>query len=230
MIDGQPVIAVIAARGGSKGFPRKNIANFGGKPLIAWTIAAAAGSKFLDRAVVSTDDAEIAAVAREWKGDVPFLRPASLATDEASVTDAILHAIETLAAPCRYVVLLQATSPLRTAEDIDNAITLCCQQSARSCVSVSPVEKGLQWMFNLESGQLRPLTADLAVQKRRQQLPTAYLPNGAVYVAELEWLKTTRTFYGDETAAYVMSAERSVDIDSEIDLWVAEAILRHERQ
>lgn len=229
MIDGQPVIAVIAARGGSKGFPRKNIADFGGKPLIAWTIAAAARSKLLDRAVVSTDNAEIAGIARHWQGDVPFLRPAPLATDDASVTDAVLHAIDTLAEPCRYVVLLQATSPLRTGEDIDNAITLCHRRHARSCVSLSPVEKGPQWMFKVEGGKASPLTFDVAVHKRRQELPIAYLPNGAIYVAESNWLKTARTFYGDDTAAYIMPVERSVDIDSQKDLWIAEAFLRHMR-
>jgi CMP-N,N'-diacetyllegionaminic acid synthase len=229
MIDGRRVIAVIAARGGSKGLPRKNILPLGGKPLIAWSIEAAAQSRYLDRAVVSTDDPEIAEAARAFGGDVPFMRPAELATDEAPIVDAVLHAVDSIEESYDDVVLLQASSPLRRAFDIDGAIELYRRKGAATCVSVTAVSKGPWWMYRTDrDGYLQPFI-ERSGTHRRQELPSLVMPNGAVYVAGLDYLRHTRTFYGDRAAAYEMPPDLSPDIDSELDLRVAEALLSRPR-
>lgn len=223
MIEGDRVLAVIAGRGGSKGLPRKNIRDLAGKPLIAWSIEAAAGSVFLDRTIVSTDDAEIADVARKWGGGVPFLRPAELATDTSSIIDAVLHAVDSLREPYHYAVLLQATSPLRLSSDIDEALALCRESHAPACVSITPTPKA-GWMLGLNpNGRLMPLFENGA--RRRQDLSAAYMPNGAVYVAEIDWLRKQSTYYVPEAVGYVMPPERSVDVDTMLDFRLAEAVL-----
>lgn len=224
MIEGERVLAVIAGRGGSKGLPRKNIRDLGGKPLIAWSIEAARQSRYIDRAIVSTDDTEIADVARQWAGDVPFLRPAELATDEAPIVASLLHAADSLAEQYRYVVLLQATSPFRLGSDIDAALDLCRTQGAPACVSVTPSPKA-RWLQEMDAtGHLVALFENDG--SRRQELGLAYEPNGAVYVAELDWLRRQNSFYTLETLGYVMPPERSVDIDTVLDFYFAEGVLR----
>jgi len=224
MIEGDRVLAVIAARGGSKGLPGKNIRDLGGKPLIAWSIEAASQSQYVDRAIVSTDDTEIADAARRWAGDVPFLRPAELATDEAPIIASLLHAADSAPERYRYVVLLQATSPFRLGSDIDAALDLCRKQGAPACVSVTPSPKA-RWLQEIDAtGHLVALFQNDG--SRRQELGQAYQPNGAVYVAQLDWLRRKTSFYTLETLGYVMPPERSVDIDSISDFYVAEAILR----
>jgi CMP-N,N'-diacetyllegionaminic acid synthase len=224
MIEGDRVLAVIAARGGSKGLPGKNLRDLGGKPLIAWSIEAARQSRYIDRAIVSTDDSEIADVARRWAGDVPFLRPAELATDEAPIIASLLHAADTVAERYRYVVLLQATAPFRLGSDIDAALELCRAQGAPACVSVTPAPKA-RWLQEIDAtGHLVALFQNNG--SRRQELGLAYQPNGAVYAAEIEWLRRQANFYTLETLGYVMPPERSVDIDTIWDFYSAEAILR----
>jgi len=224
MIEGDRVLAVIAGRGGSKGLPGKNLRDLGGKPLIAWSIEAARQSRHIDRAIVSTDNAEIAEVARHWAGDVPFLRPAELATDEAPIIASLLHAVDAVAERYRYVVLLQATSPFRLGSDIDAALELCRKRGAAACVSVTPAPKA-RWLQEIDAtGHLVALFQNDG--SRRQELELAYQPNGAVYVAEIDWLRQQTSFYTQETLGYVMPPERSVDIDSISDVYVAEAILR----
>ena len=219
------ILGVIAARGGSKGLPRKNVLDVGGRPMIAWSIAAAAATRHLARTIVSTDDEEIAGTARQWGGDVPFLRPAELATDEASVTDAVLHALGVLNDHFSHVVLLQASSPLRWADDIDGAIELCLEKEAPSCVSVTMVSKGPEWMFDLDpAGQLKPLFSG-ARPARRQDLRRAVVPNGAVYCAEVAWLRASKDFYSPQTVGYLMPAERSVDVDTSLDLAIVHSFL-----
>lgn len=223
MIEGDRVLAVIAARGASKGLPRKNVRELAGKPLIAWSIEAAAKSRFLDRTIVSTDDAEIAGVARLWGGDVPFLRPADLASDTAAIEDAVLHAADSVAERYRYVVLLQATSPLRLGSDIDEALARCRTLGAPACISVVSTPKA-RWTLEMDgAGRLAPLLKSTA---RRQELPDAFQPNGAIYVAELDWLRTRRRFYAPETVGYLMPPERSIDIDTMLDFRIADAQLR----
>ena len=226
MITGQQVLGIIPARGASKGVPRKNIRIVGGRPLIAWTIDAARQSKYLDRVVVSTDDTEIAEVARGFGADVPFLRSAELAADDTPGIEPVLHAVDLLP-DHDYIVLLQPTSPLRTAEDIDGCIELCVSSKAPAAASVCRVEKSPYWMYTLErDAKMRPLLDKTPLASCRQDLPPVYVLNGAVYVAGTRWLKNAREFVTADTAGYVMPCARSLDIDTELDLKIADALLR----
>ncbi|WP_205451066.1 cytidylyltransferase domain-containing protein [Salinibacter ruber] len=148
MINGQSVLGVILARGGSKGLPRKNIRDLAGKPLIAWTIEAGHESEYLDRLILSSDDEEIMTVAEEHGCEVPFRRPDELAQDDTPSMDALLHALNQVESH-DYVVLLQPTSPLRTADDIDATIARCHQNEGMPCVTVTETDKPPQWMFTL---------------------------------------------------------------------------------
>ena len=219
------ILGVVAARGGSKGLPGKNLQLLAGKPLIAWTIDAAKHAASLTRGILSTDDAEIAAVGRQHGIEVPFMRPSELATDTARIEDAILHALDTLDEPFDYVVLLQATSPLRTAEDIDKTVARCIETGAPACVTVTIPSKSPYWMFKLDGEErLEPLF-DLPMGRRRQDLPAAYVPNGAVYAARVEWFREHGSFYGRETVASIMPPERALDVDSALDLRIADSLL-----
>ena len=214
MIDGLSVLALITARGGSKGLPGKNIRPVHGRPLIDYTIAAARTARSVDRVVLSTDDDAIASVAVECGCEVPFRRPAALASDDARSIDVVLHALGQLPA-YDLVVLLQPTSPARTAEDIDEACHQLVSRSAPSCVSVTVASQSPYWMYRLEGdGRLHPLLEPPIAASRRQDLPPAYVLNGAVYVARTDWLRTHGAFVGHGTIAHVMPPERSIDIDA----------------
>ena len=231
MIGGRSILAVITARGGSKGLPGKNIRPLAGKPLIAWTIEAAMRSRYIDRLIVSSEDEGIIAVARQWGCEVPFVRPAVLAEDHTPGVEPILHAVEAVPEPYDYVVLLQPTSPLRLTADIDGCIERCCELFAPACVSVTEPDKSPYWMYNLdEKGFLVPMTDLGYTSSRRQDLPRVYALNGAVYVAQTEWLKRRRSFLSPETAAFVMPRERAHDIDGELDLKICETLLREKTQ
>lgn len=225
MINGKTVLAVITARGGSKGLPGKNVADLGGRPVVAWSVAAGKDSRHVDRLILSSDDPKIIATARKAGCEVPFRRPARLATDNASIQDVLFHALDALGESYDYVVLLQATSPLRTARDIDACVALC-HETGYPVISVSPAVKPPQWMFAIDGrGCLRQILKTPRVAGRRQELPAAYVPNGAVYVARAKWLRRHRSFYGPKTRPYIMPAERSVDIDTKLDLLLARAIV-----
>lgn len=220
------VLAVIPARGGSKGVPRKNIKPLAGKPLIGWTIEAVRESSLIDRVVVSTEDLEIAEIARSLDAEVPFLRPKELATDEASGMGAVLHALQELPG-FDYVVLLQPTSPLRHTSDIDGAIGVCVHEGALSCVSVCEVkERPEHCYFRDNSGRLSPVLPFKEKTVRRQDLPPVYCLNGAIYVAKVSWLLEHKSFITKETRAWVMSRERSIDIDDLSDFELADYQLK----
>lgn len=225
MIAGKTVLAVIPARGGSKGVPRKNIRDLGGKPLIAWTIEAARGSRYIDRLVLSSEDAEIIKVAREWGCDVPFVRPDELAQDDTPGIEPVMHALSCLPG-YDYVVLLQPTSPLRTHKDIDSCIEACVSSAADACVSVTEPDKSPYWMYTVDTrGKMSPLIKTGESILRRQDLPKAYALNGAVYVAATAPLAGSRSFLTENTVAYTMPKLSSIDIDTEADLFIAEALL-----
>jgi N-acylneuraminate cytidylyltransferase len=226
LINGKKVLAVIPARGGSKGIPRKNIIELAGKPLLAWSIIEAAKSAYIDRIVVSSEDQEIIRVAREWGAEAPFVRPVELALDDTPGIDPVLHAIESLPG-YDYVVLLQPTSPLRSVEDIDSAIALCLETESDFCVSVCRAQENPWWMVTIgEKGRLAPLMQDDERYPRRQDLPAVYSYNGAVYVGNCLALVRERSFFSDPTG-YLMPPERSVDIDTASDLDLAAALLRN---
>ncbi len=212
------VLALITARGGSKGLPRKNLLFAGGKPLIAWTIEAALQSDVIDHVVLSSDDEEIMETANAWGCEVPFRRSIELASDTATSMDVVLNALEQLRG-YEYVVLLQPTSPLRTSADIDAAFALLQSTGAPSCVSVCEVEQSPHWMFRLmKGGKLERLLPEDSGATRRQDLPPVYILNGAIYIARVDWLLKSKDFLGEGCIAYRMPKERSVDIDNAEDL------------
>ncbi|RNB53840.1 acylneuraminate cytidylyltransferase family protein [Brevibacillus gelatini] len=225
MIGNKSVLAIIPARGGSKGVPRKNIRDLAGKPLIAWTIEEAIKSKYIDRLIVSTDDEEIADVARQWGCEVPFIRPSELAKDETPGIDPVLHAISKLPG-YDYIVNLQPTSPLRNVGDIEKCLEQCVKQNANSCVSVTITDKPPYWMYHLSNEcELKPVIGGNERVLRRQDAPDIYMLNGAIYVAKTEWLINTKSFLCDDTIGFVMPKERSIDVDTYLDFLFIETIL-----
>ncbi len=227
MIHGKTVLAIIPARGGSKGVPRKNIKPLSGKPLIAWTIEEAVKSKYTDRLILSSEDKEIISVATHYGCDVPFTRPKELAEDDTPGIEPVLHAIQTLPEKYDYVVLLQPTSPLRNVLDIDACIEYCVQKKS-ACVSVTEPDESPYWMFCMDdSGRLSPLLKYDGDISSRQVLPEIFVLNGAVYVAETEMLRNRKTFIHSETVGFLMPKSRSLDIDTEMDMIFAEFLLNN---
>ena len=222
------ITVLIPARGGSKCIPRKNIRPFCGKPLLQWSIDAALAAACVAQVVVTTDDAEIAAVASAGGAEVPFLRPAELATDKAPGIAPVLHALEQLP-KVSDVLLLQPTSPLRTSDDIEVIVALRQQAACESAVSLTPSSKHPAWMFSLSQEQrLEPLL-ELDEIVCRQQLSPAYVLNGSLYLASREFLLREQSFINAETIGYVMPPERSVDIDTPLDWQWAEFLMRQQQ-
>ena len=224
------MIAIIPARGGSKGLPGKNILPFCGKPLIAWTIEAALACRFLDRVIVSTDSEEIAETARTYGAEVPGLRPKELALDNSSAVDVYIYLWEKLtenstpgSAP---FVVLQPTSPLRTTDDINNAIELFREKKADSVISVSEASHPPVWAKRIdENGILKDYFKTSDSLANRQQIPIAYMPNGGIFILTKSLVTDKRTYYSDKTYPYIMPFERSLDIDNIWDFRIAEYIM-----
>ncbi|MDH5326607.1 MAG: acylneuraminate cytidylyltransferase family protein [Gammaproteobacteria bacterium] len=228
MIDNKRILAVIPARGGSKGLPGKNILTLLGKPLIAWTIESALNSHLIDHTIVSSDAEDIIAVAEQLRCQVPFRRPENLSGDDSSSIDVLIHALEQVPG-YDYIVLLQPTSPLRTTEDIDSAIKHMFRNKASSCVSVSRLNKALQWMFYLdEQSHLFPV--DQISSSPRQKLPTLFALNGAIYVINSQLLMSSRKLIHSDTVAFTMDPSHSVDIDDKGDLEYARFLLSQRKQ
>ncbi|MER2190110.1 MAG: acylneuraminate cytidylyltransferase family protein [Solibacillus sp.] len=218
------ILAIIPARGGSKGVPRKNIRNLAGKPLIAWTIDEAKKSRYIDRLILSSEDDEIIEVAKQYDCEVPFKRPLELAQDDTPGIEPVLHAIEQCPG-YDYVVLLQPTSPLRTVEDIDGCIEKLLTSDADFCVSVTEPDKSPYWMYAVENERMVPLLSQDELVARRQDLPKVYALNGAVYVGRAYKLLKTKSFMTNESLAYLMTQAKSYDIDTEKDFIVSELLL-----
>lgn len=219
MIAGRTVLALIAARGGSKGVPGKNIIPVNGRPLIQWTIDSARRSRYIDRLILSSDDEAIIEVARHAGCEAPFRREAALATDEANSIDVVADALMRVPG-YDIVVLLQPTSPLRTAADIDGTLDLLISSGASACVTVREANEHPYWIFRIgNDGRLsRFAEAAGAMPLRRQDLPPAWCLNGAVYAADCSWFLKHRTFLSPATVGYPMPSERSLDIDSLEDI------------
>ncbi len=219
------ILAVIIARGGSKGVPKKNIKIAGGKPLIAWMINAAKKSKYIDRLILSSDDSEIISVVQGLGCEVPFVRPLELAQSKSSVSDVIIHALNKLK-DFDYVMLLQPTSPLTIEEDIDGCVDFCINSKAYSVVSVTEPQKNPYWTFVMgDDNNLAPVFEQKFFNMQRQELPVVYTPTGAIYIAQSEWFLKNKSFYSELTKGYFIPKERSLDIDSELDFKVFETII-----
>lgn len=226
MIRGKTVLAVIPARGGSKGIPRKNLRLVAGRPLITWTIEESGKSAYIDRTIVSSDNEEIIAVARQWHCEVPFIRPAELAGDAVPGALPILHAIATIREKYDYIVVLQPTSPLRLVEDIDGCIEKCFLENAPACVTVTRPDISPYWMYFVDDqGKLTPVINQENTPTLRQHLKSVYSLNGAVYVGKTDLYMKNKLFVIDGTIAYIMPRARSIDIDTEMDLKICEVLL-----
>ena len=220
------ILGIVTARGGSKGIPRKNLVDLGGRPLVAWTAEAALASR-LDRVVLSTEDDEIATVGRSLGLEVPVPRPAELAGDGALSIDVVLHMLDAVDDPdVHAVMLLQPTAPLRTTADIDGVIELFERERPDSVISVVPVDgHHPARMKFIEDGELiDPPYVEAYENQPRQELRPVYIKNGAVYLTRREVIEA-RSFKGDRTLAWVMPHERSVNIDGPFDLGIARAIV-----
>lgn len=219
------VLAVVPARGGSKGLPRKNLRTVAGRSLVALAVDAARGSRFVDEVVVSSDDDDILAeAARAGAGQVR--RPAELALDDTPGVAPLLHVADQRP-DCGVLVLLQPTSPLRRAEDVDGCLALMEQHGAPACIAVARQKHHPIWLFlRGADGGLAPVLDVSDRPDRRQAVPPVYAPNGAVYCARRDWLLAGRSLVTPETLGYVMPPERSVDVDTELDLQLAECLHR----
>ena len=224
------MLAIIPARGGSKGLPRKNVKSLGGIPLICHSIKTALASNSISRVIVSTDDYKIASIAKEYGAEVPFIRPNNLAKDTSMVMDAYLYMVDKIAEktsrPVETFVALLPTVPLRLPEDIDNAVNIFNVKNADSVISVIEAPVPVQWYRKISSkGLLQNYLPEFDAVKNRQELEKTYVPNGSIYIFRTEILRATRQYYTDNTYPYVMPRERSADIDELIDFEWAEFLL-----
>lgn len=225
------ILAVIGARCGSKGIPGKNIIELCGKPLLAWSIDAAKKSDVIDKLIVSTDDRNIAGIARRYGAEIPFMRPAKLASEKSSQVDMVNHALQWLWKnqnyKPNYILLLQPTSPLRTGEDISNAVELAKKQDCDAVISVCKVKNHPFVARTIDpDGTIKNMWTDRPRRLQRQELPDVYSENGAIYLVKLEAFMREQDFMPKKSVAYIMPAERSVDIDEPLDLKFAEVLLK----
>jgi len=228
------VLGVIPARGGSKSVPRKNITSLLGRPLISYAIVAAQKSKLLTHFLVSSDDEEIIRVSKQYGAPVPFLRPDDLATDQSPTLPVVQHAIRETESQEEvrfdYIVLLQPTTPMRKAEDIDAAIDKLVKSHADSVVSVCDVDA-------YHPARMRQIVDDQLIElpirepkemARRQDLPPVYIRNGAVYAVRRNVIMEQNSMIGQVSRPYVMAVERSINIDSPLDLLLAQHLMKDE--
>ena len=225
MHNNKTFLGIIPARGGSKRLPRKNVLNLDGKPLIAHTIVAGKQSKYIDDVIVSSDDDEILEVSKKY-GSTTIKRPEKLASDTATTFGAIKHTIENVK-KYNYIVLLQATSPLRNSQHIDEAIELLVSKNADAVVSVCEMDHSPLWSNTLdETLSMSCFLSDEVLNKRSQELKTYYRLNGAIYICKTEKLLEGESFFLKKNIfAYIMDRKISVDIDEEIDFRIAKALM-----
>ena len=223
------IVAIITARGGSKGLPRKNILDLNGKPLIAHTIDAALKSKLFSKVIVTTDDDEIKEVSLKYGAEV-IDRPHELATDSASSLDVLEHSLRTLEKEeYTHFILLQPTSPLRNEIHIKEAWDKYKKLKASSLISVVEVEHTPFKMLIERDGQVEPLIKWEDLTKPRQELPKAFLPNGAIYISEVNKFLKNKNLFEKPLEMYEMSKKESIDIDTKDDLELTSKLMQEKR-
>lgn len=224
------ILAIIPARGGSKGIPGKNIKELNGKPLIAYTIEEAMKSRYVNRIIVSTDDERIADISKKYGAEIPFLRPSELSQDDTPTIECVIHMLRLLKEKedyiPDYVCLLQCTSPLRTFEDIDGTIEKLITTDMDSAVSVCEVATNPYWTNIFVGDRLEYFLKEGKRITRRQELPKIYTLNGAVYVSKCDVLQKEMTFETKYITGYVMNKNNSIDIDDIIDFKFAELLMK----
>lgn len=221
MYKNKKILAIIPARGGSKGIPSKNIIDIYGKPLIQYSIECAKVSKYIDRTIISTDDLKIKEVAEKCGGEVPFLRPSELAQDTSKTIDCLIHAINWLKVEKEeydYLVLLQNTVPLRKGWQVDEAIEKLLESNERSLVSVTKVEENPVLMRTLNGDGTLKNMLDINSTIRRQDFPKFYKVDGAIYIQKIDNEFNLNTSLNDGKLAYIMEEKYSVDIDTYLDI------------
>lgn len=226
------ILSLITARGGSKGIPGKNIADLGGKPLIAWTIEASVKSSLVTRTIVSTDDEKIAEVSKQAGADVPFMRPPELSGDKTPHVPVIQHAVKYLEDNFNefydYILLLQPTVPFRSTEDIDNAIKLVDEKVPDALLSACEPENHPSLVKKLDDSGFMDyfIPRDEKAYMCRQSLPEAFIDNGAIFLTKRDVLMERGLIHpAGSTIIYLMPKERSLDIDTPWDLYVARLII-----
>jgi len=230
MYDNKTFLCVIPARGGSKGIPGKNITLIKGRPLIDYTIKEALKSKYLDRIIVSTDSESIASISRRCGGEVPFLRPSNLATDESKTIDAVLYTIKRLKQIGHvydYIVLLQPTQPLRNVSHIDEAIKLIIQKNVNSLVSVSRVKEHPILMRTIDENGCLQGILNRNSTIRRQEFPEYYKVNGSIYINKVDDNLNYDTSLNDNLLPYFMDSKFDLDVDDRFDLEILELKLEY---
>lgn len=224
-------IAIIPARSGSKGLKDKNIKLLNGKPLIAHSIEAAKESGMFDIVHVSTDSEKYAAIAREYCADVHFLRSEQNSSDTASSWDAVEEVLERYKSEGKEFdtfMLLQPTSPLRSAQDIKGAYEEFVNRGAKSVVSVCETDHSpIQCNTLPDNMSMVGFESDEVKNKRRQDLPTYYRFNGAIYLCDVKQFMASHDIYDEDCYAYIMDKRRSVDIDDDCDFLIAESIMKY---
>jgi len=227
MINGNKVLGIIPARGGSKGITDKNIKELAGEPLIVWTIEEVNRCDIIDKTIISTDSEKIADIAKKYGGDVPFLRPKKLATDTAKGIDVIFHAISLYEKEFDIIAVFQPTSPLRKLKNIKEAFKLLADKNAKAVVSVCKSDHPPLWVNTLpEDGNMKDFISPGIKNKNRQEIDNYYKLNGAIYISYISYFKKNRGFYGNRTYAYIMPKVNSVDIDDIIDFRFAEFLIK----
>lgn len=225
------ILGLIPARGGSKGIPNKNRKELGGKPLLQYTIEAALGSKLLTDIAFSSEDETLIQLAKNLGVEVPFKRPAHLASDAAGSLEVVQHALAILATKQKHydaVCLLQVTTPFRSSEEIDAAITKFWTADSDSLISVQkvPHQYNPHWVFEVANDNLQIATGEDHIIKRRQDLPNAYIRDGAIYITKSDVLMEKHSFFGSSISHIELDPERYVNIDTPEDWQKAEEIYK----
>lgn len=224
----QKVLGLIPAKGASTRLPRKNVRPLGGRPLIQWTIDAAKEARLFDRIVVSTEDAEVARLARSAGAEVPFERPGHLAVDPAGVVQVALHALEALqaqGAAFDVICIMLPTCPFRTVGDIRDAFERFRSRPERNLMSVSSFEHTPFNAMGIDAGGMLFPHFPERFGRKSQEQPPAYRPNGALHILDVAWFQQSRSYLAPPIVAYVMPRERSIDIDTEADFAEAESLV-----
>jgi len=235
MKDNKKILAIIPARGGSKGIPKKNIKMLAGKPLIAWTIETALSVLCLDRVILSTDDKQILKIGKEYGAQAPFLRPAEIAEDDTTDMPVYEHALNWLADNEGFfpdiIVWLRPTTPFRKSEDIEQAVDLLVRKKPDWVRSVCEVEHHPYWMYKPSGDMMEPFVEGIKIKDyiRRQLLPPAFRLNGAVDVTWRSTILEKKLLYSGVIAPYIMPGNRSIDIDTELDLKIAKMMMTKEK-
>lgn len=235
MCNDNKILAIIPARGGSKGLKSKNIKELCSKPLIAWSIESALKSKYIDKIMVTTDSQEIADISKQYGADVPFLRPPELSSDTATTFDAVKHTIDFYKNDKNmefdYIVLLEPTSPLREDDDIDNMIEkiVGCSDGFDSIVSIGEVHEHPSIMKKIvDNDSLESYCQELEMKSRRQDNDTAYFPYGVAYIVKTKALLEEKTFYTARNTFYEIKRYQCYEIDDIYDFLAVENIMKHE--